>query len=277
MVTKTALKPWPATLFAAFVLVLVSCAEVPVTGRNQLLLLSESDLNAMSFQGYRKFMATHPLSDDQQAAEMVRRVGRRIADAVERYLAARGKSHILQGYRWEFNLVEGKEMNAWCMPGGKVVVYTGLLPVVKNETGLAVVLGHEIAHAVARHGNERISQELALRLGGAALSTALSGASPVVAGILKQAYGLGADLGVLLPYSRVQETEADRLGLIFMAMAGYDPRAALDFWKRMLAAEKGPRPPELLSTHPSGRKRLENITRFLPEALKYYNGPVKPE
>ncbi len=250
---------------------LVSCAEVPVTGRNQLLLLPESEINAMSFQEYRKFLATHQLSNDRQAVEMVRRVGRRIAGAVERYMAAHGKSDLLEGYRWEFNLVEGKEMNAWCMPGGKVVVYTGLLPVVKNETGLAVVLGHEIAHAVARHGNERISQELALQLGGAALSTALAGSSPVLTRIMQDAYGLGANLGVLLPYSRVQETEADHLGLIFMAMAGYDPRAALGFWKRMMAAEKGPRPPELLSTHPSGRKRLENIIRFLPEALKYYN------
>ncbi len=247
------------------------CAEVPLTGRSQFLLLPDSQINAMSFQEYRKFVAAHELSNDRQAVEMVRRVGWRIAHAVERYLAAKGRSDLTAGYKWEFNLIEGKEKNAWCMPGGKVVVYTGLLPVVRDEAGLAVVMGHEIAHAVARHGNERISQQLALQVGGTALSTAVAGTGTVTSGILRDAYGLGVNLGVLLPYSRIQETEADHLGLIFMAMAGYDPRQAVDFWKRMMNAEKGPAPPELLSTHPSNRTRIESIIRFLPEALRYYN------
>ncbi len=254
----------------AVLMLLSACATVPVTGRSQLLLMPESQLDAMSFQEYRQFLATHPLSHDQRAVDMVRRVGWRIARAVEKYLAAHGQLDLIADYKWEFNLVEGKEVNAWCMPGGKVVVYTGLLPVARNETGLAVVMGHEIAHAVARHANERVSQQLALQLGGSALSTAFGSSGTATNAVFRDLYGLGANLGVLLPYSRLQETEADHLGLIFMAMAGYDPREAIDFWKRMMNYKKGGSPPELLSTHPSDRTRIEQIIKFMPEALKYY-------
>ena len=260
-------------LFSAAALMLIclaGCATVPVTGRSQLILMPESQLDAMSFQEYSQFLSTHRLSSDRRAVAMVQRVGWRIARAVERYLASHGQSDLIADYKWEFNLVEGKEINAWCMPGGKVVVFTGLLPVAKNEAGLAVVMGHEIAHAVARHANERVSHQMALQLGGSAVSTALGGSGTAANAIFRDLYGLGANLGVLLPYSRLQETEADHLGLIFMAMAGYDPTEALRFWERMMHTKKGGAPPELLSTHPSDRTRIEQIRKFLPEALKYY-------
>ncbi len=251
-------------------MLMYGCASVPLTGRSQLMLMPESQLEAMADQEYRQFLAKHPLSHDQKAVEMVRRVGWRIARAVERYLAEHGQSDLVAGYHWEFNLVKGKEVNAWCMPGGKVVVYTGLLPVARDDTGLAVVLGHEIAHAVARHANERMSQQLALQLGGSVVSTALGASSPAANTVFRDLYGLGANLGVLLPYSRMQETEADHLGLIFMAMAGYDPRAAIPFWERMMSHKNGASPPELLSTHPSDQTRIEQIKKFLPEAMRYY-------
>ncbi len=258
-------------IFAMLVLLLNGCATVPVTGRSQLLLMPESELDAMSSKEYSQFLATHRLSHNRREVEMVRRVGWRIAHAVERYLAQHGQSNLIRGYKWEFNLVEGKEINAWCMPGGKVVVYTGLLPIARNDAGLAVVLGHEIAHAIARHANERISQQLALQIGGSALSSALGTSGSATNTVFRDLYGLGANLGVLLPYSRLQETEADHLGLIFMAMAGYDPREAVNFWERMMKTKKaGGAPPELLSTHPSDRARIEQIRKFLPEALRYY-------
>jgi predicted Zn-dependent protease len=190
---------------------------------------------------------------------------------VERYFHEHNLSGRLKGYKWEFNLVEDKEINAWCMPGGKVVVYTGILPVAKDETGLAVVMGHEIAHAVAQHGDERMSQALLAEMGGMALSLALSQNPSQTNDLYLAAYGAGATVGVLLPYSRLQESEADRLGLIFMAMAGYDPRAAVDFWKRMAASKKGGAAPEFLSTHPADSKRINNIEKLIPEAMSYYS------
>ncbi len=253
------------------VLLLAACATVPITGRSQLVLMPESQLEAMAYQEYRQFLSKHRLSSDVRGQEMVKRVGWKIARAVERYLAQRGMSDLIADYHWEFNLVQGKEVNAWCMPGGKVVVYEGLLPVAQDDTGLAVVLGHEIAHAIARHANERMSQQLALQVGGSAISAALGASSPAANMVFRDLYGLGANLGVLLPYSRMQETEADHLGLIFMAMAGYDPRAAIPFWERMMRQKNGASPPELLSTHPSDQTRIQKIREFLPEALKYYH------
>jgi predicted Zn-dependent protease len=175
----------------------------------------------------------------------------------------------IQNYSWEFNLVESDEINAWCMPGGKVVVYTGILPLTRDETGLAVVMGHEIAHAVAKHGAERVSHGLLVEFGGTALSAALSQKPQKTREIWMTAFGVGAQVGVMLPYSRTHETEADRLGLIFMAMAGYDPRTAVDFWTRM-SQSGGGAPPEFLSTHPSDTTRIRNIESFMPEALSYY-------
>jgi predicted Zn-dependent protease len=251
-------------------LALAACSTVPLTGRQQLDLVPSDQIMAMSAQQYDKAMKEHTVIRGTADARMVTRVGRRISGAVERYLASQNQSQLLQGYNWEFNLIEDKSENAWAMPGGKVAVHTGILPVTKDENGLATVMGHEVAHAVARHGNERMSQGLLTQLGGAALSVALSQNPSQTNDLFMAAYGLGAQVGVLLPYSRLQESEADRLGLIFMALAGYDPRGALDFWQRMANQSKGGRPPEFLSTHPAHQTRMQRIRQYLPEAMRYY-------
>jgi predicted Zn-dependent protease len=250
-------------------LFIVACSTVPITGRKQLALVPGSQMRSMSFQSYQEFLAEHPLSADAQATAMVRRVGTDIQRAVEAYFTENDMSDRLKGYQWEFNLVEDPQVNAWCMPGGKVVVYTGLLPVTQDDTGLAVVLGHEIAHAVADHGNERMSQQLMTELGGMALSEALKDHPARTKDMLLNAYGTGTQVGVLLPYSRTHELEADRLGLLFMAMAGYNPEKALDFWQRMAAQSNG-QSIELLSTHPSNQRRIDQIKKLLPEVMPYY-------
>jgi predicted Zn-dependent protease len=178
----------------------------------------------------------------------------------------------IKNYKWEFNLIESEEVNAWCMPGGKVVFYTGILPVTQTEAGIAVVMGHEIAHAVAEHGNERMSQSLIAELGGIALSEAVKNEPAQTQQLWFAAYGLGATVGVLLPFSRTQESESDRLGLIFMAMAGYNPQEAVNFWKRMAAQKGGNAPPEFLSTHPADETRIKDLQNEIPEAMKYYKG-----
>jgi len=253
-------------------LLFVACETVPVTGRQQLHLVPTEEINAESAKEYHAFLRKHRVSNNQEETQMVRRVGTDIEHAVERYLSLAHQSSRLSGYRWEFNLFQSKQVNAWCMPGGKVGVYTGIMPIAKDDAGLAVVMGHEIAHAVANHGDERISQELLAQLGGTALSEALGGTSEATQQIVMQAYGVGAEVGALLPYSRLQETEADHMGLIFMALAGYNPNRALEFWHDMERANKGPQPPEILSTHPVDSERIKNIRNFLPEAMKYYTG-----
>jgi predicted Zn-dependent protease len=256
-------------------LVLVAaCAEVPITGRSQFILVSSQEMHQMSFQAYKDFLGKHKLSNNADQVAMTRRVGTRIQKAVEECFAQQGKADQLAGYEWEFNLIESDEVNAWCMPGGKVVVYTGILPLCKGEPGLAVVMGHEIAHAVARHGNERMSQQMVAQTGLSVLEDALAQQPQQTRELFLGALGLGANLGVFLPYSRLHENEADRLGLIFMAMAGYDPRQAVGFWQRMAALKNGEAPPEFLSTHPSDQTRITNIQRLVQqEALAYY----KPE
>jgi predicted Zn-dependent protease len=203
---------------------------------------------------------------------MVKQVGFNIQKAVERFMAQQNLSSRLNGYTWEFNLVQDKHKNAWCMPGGKVVFYTGILPVTQTEAGIAVVMGHEIAHAVAEHGNERMSQSLIAELGGVALSEAVKSEPAQTQQLWMAAYGLGATVGVLLPFSRTQESESDRLGLIFMAMAGYNPQEAVNFWKRMAAQKGGNAPPEFLSTHPADNTRIKDLQNEIPEAMKYYKG-----
>jgi predicted Zn-dependent protease len=260
-------------LFALIILVALSiyyCSTVPITGRSQLNLISSNEMNTMALQQYDDFIKQNKLSTNQQEIAMVKRVGANIQKAVEKYFADHNLSSQLDGYKWEFNLVESPEVNAWCMPGGKVVVYTGILPITKDETGLAVVLGHEIAHAVAQHGNERMSQQMLQQLGGVALSVALKNEPETTKSIFGAAYGVGTEVGIMLPFSRTHESEADHLGLIFMAMAGYNPNYAVDFWTRM-AAQGGSKPPEFLSTHPSDETRIADIKKELPEALKYYN------
>jgi len=251
-------------------LIVYHCSTVPITGRSQLSLISASEINALSFQQYDEFLKHNKLSTDAEKTNMVKRIGLNIKSAVETYFAQNNLSKELQGYAWEFNLVESPEVNAWCMPGGKVVVYTGILPVTQNETGLAVVMGHEIAHAIAQHGAERMSQGLLQQLGGVALSVALKDEPETTQNLFMTAYGLGSTIGVVLPYSRTHESEADRLGLIFMAMAGYDPNAAVDFWTRMSQSKEGASPPEFLSTHPSDKTRIADLKKHMPEALQYY-------
>jgi len=251
-------------------LTMYCCSTVPITGRSQLSLISASEINALSFQQYDEFLKQNKLSTDAEKTNMVKRIGLNIKSAVETYFAQHNLSKELQGYAWEFNLVESPEVNAWCMPGGKVVVYTGILPVTQNETGLAVVMGHEIAHAIAQHGGERMSQGLLQQLGGVALSVALQNEPETTQNLFMTAYGLGSTIGVILPYSRTHESEADRLGLIFMAMAGYDPNAAVDFWTRMSQSKGSASPPEFLSTHPSDKTRIADLKKHMPEALKYY-------
>lgn len=250
--------------------VLASCTTVPVTGRRQLNMVSDPTILSMSLQQYNDFLKTHKLSTDAVETENVRQVGRRIQKGVEKYFADNGMINELDGYKWEFNLVEGQEVNAFCMPGGKVVVYTGLLPIAGNDNGLAVVMGHEIAHAVAKHGNERMSQALAMQMGGVALGVAMSNESGQSRQLWMMVYGMGASVGYMLPFSRLHEKEADHLGLIFMALAGYDPHGAIDFWQRMAGKQGATKPPEFLSTHPSDQTRIEAIRDFIPEAMTYY-------
>ena len=258
------------TIFIVLSFFLMSCSTVPITGRSQLNLIPDATMNSMSFQQYGEFLKSNKISTDKKQTQMVKRVGGNIQKAVERFFAEKGMSSELAGYGWEFNLVESSEVNAWCMPGGKVVVYTGMLPIAGDETGLAVVMGHEIAHAVAEHGSERMSQGLIAQMGGMALSTALAEQPAQTQQLWMTAFGVGAQYGVLLPYGRTQESEADRLGLIFMAMAGYDPNQAVGFWQRMAQEKGGKAPPEFLSTHPSDETRIRKIRETIPEAMTYY-------
>jgi len=249
---------------------MLSCSSVPITGRKQLNLIPSSSMLSMSFQQYDEFLKTHKLSNNQEQTQMVKRVGARLQKAVEQYFAGKNMAYKLNGYDWQFNLVESEDVNAWCMPGGKVVIYTGMLPITKDESGLAVVMGHEIAHAVAEHGNERMSQGLFAQFGSIALSTVLSEQPAATQELWMTVFGLGAQFGVILPYSRLHENEADHMGLIFMAMAGYDPNTALGFWERMSRQKEGQAPPEFMSTHPSDRTRIKNIQALIPEAMRYY-------
>lgn len=251
------------------------CAQVPITGRRSLHLVPESELLTLSLQQYNDVLQKSKLSTDNQKVAMVRRVGNRVAKAAESFLAESGHQDLTKNFQWQFNLIEDDETaNAWVMPGGKAAVYTGILPFTQDETGLAVVLGHEVGHALANHGNERMSQELLANMGGMALSVALSSQPQMTQELAMAAFGAGASIGVLLPYSRLQESEADHIGLILMARAGYDPREALPFWQRMNASP-GSRPPELLSTHPAPETRIANIQALIPEAMAYYRPSTK--
>ncbi|MCL6524644.1 MAG: M48 family metallopeptidase [Thermoflavifilum sp.] len=248
-----------------------SCSQVPITGRTQLHLVPESSLDQMALTEYRSFLSQNkvvPASSPQ--AEMVQRVGERLAKAITLYLTQHGYGDRVANYHWEFHLVDNKEANAWCMPGGKVVVYTGILPYTRDENGLAVVMGHEIAHAIAQHGAERMSEQLLQQAGGQALAIFMQEKPQATRDAFLQAYDIGTTVGAVLPHSRKQESEADHLGLIFMALAGYDPHAALDFWQRMSQAGTA-QIPTFLSDHPSDAQRIANIKKWIPEAMKYYH------
>lgn len=257
-------------LVAITALFMQSCGSVPLTGRRQLQLVSDEQVIALSLQQYQDFMRTAPIEKGTKNANMVNRVGTRVAQAVETFLKNNGYESELQKYAWEFNLVKDKQVNAFAMPGGKIVIYTGLLPVTQTEEALAVVIGHEIAHVVAKHSVERMSQQVAAQYGGA-IAGGLLGSS--IGGQLGQAvFGLGAQVGVMLPYARKQEYEADELGLAFMALGGYDPRTAVPFWTRMAQGSEGGRVPEFLSTHPTDQKRIANLENIMPRVLPYYQG-----
>lgn len=252
-------------------LVTLYCSSVPLTGRKQLVLIPESQMTATAAQQYGEFMKDHRVIREEDQARMVASVGAALKKALSDYYIKNNLSDPTGGYTWEFNVVESAEVNAWAMPGGKVVMYTGILPLCKTEAGIAVVMGHEIAHVAARHGNERLSQALLVQMGGVALSAALKSKPEQTQKLWLAAFGMGAQVGMLLPYSRLHEKEADRLGMILMAMAGYDPNTAVDFWQRMSEMNKAARPPEFLSTHPSDATRIKLLKEQLPEALSYYN------
>ncbi len=247
----------------------LSCSTVPITGRKQFSILPSSAMLSMSLQQYDEFLKTNKISSNQEQTQMVKKVGKKIQMAVEQYFTDNNMSHELKDYKWEFNLVESEEKNAWAMPGGKVVVYEGILPVTKDEAGLAVVMGHEIAHAIAKHGNERMSQGLIAQMGGMALSKALEEKPGKTRHLWMTVFGVGAQYGVMLPFSRLQESEADHLGLVFMAIAGYDPNEAVEVWKRMAQMKEGQKPPEFLSTHPSDETRIRKIKETIPKAKQY--------
>lgn len=251
--------------------IMAACTKNAITGRNQLALLSETELQSMATQEYRQFLSQNRVvsSTNNKDAEMVRRVGQRLTSAITTYYTQKGLAGELEGFNWEYNLVDDKAVNAWCMPGGKIVVYTGLLPVTQNEAALAVVIGHEITHAIAKHGNERMSQAMVAQGVGVAGGILTQG-NERVNSIFNSVYGPGATIGVLLPNSRKQELEADRFGLIFTAMAGYNPQEAIPLWERMESMSNSQKPPEFLSTHPSEQNRIEQLRKFMPEALKYY-------
>lgn len=250
--------------------VVISCKTVPVTGRKQLNLVPDAMIKALALTEYDsvvKHSAT--LSQRDERAVMVTTVGMKIQHAVEMYMHQNSIDKDLKNFAWEFNTIDETTVNAWCMPGGKVVVYTGLLPVTQNETALAIVMGHEIAHAIARHGNERMSQGLLINLGGLVLEEALKSKKSQTQALFLGLYMAGTNLALALPNSRMQESEADKLGLIFAAMAGYDPGEAIPFWQRMATIDKN-KVPEFLSTHPSDETRIKKLSALLPEIKSRY-------
>ncbi len=259
-------------ILATATVMLSSCHKNAVTGRRGINLLPESTVQAMALNQYASFLATNPTQKGTKDEQMVKRVGQRISRAVTSYFNGRGQSEIVKGYKWEFNLVNENSVNAWCMPGGKVVFYTGILPITQNENGVAVVMGHEIAHAIARHGNERMSQGMVAQGLNVAGQVALS-KNPQAVNIFNQAFGIGGQMG-LLAFSRKHESEADNMGLRFMALAGYNPKEAVAFWTRMKQVG-GQKPNEFFSTHPDDDRRIADIKKLLPTAMKYYR-PAPP-
>jgi metalloendopeptidase OMA1, mitochondrial len=240
-------------------MLVAACASAPYTGRRQLLFGSEGSETRMGLQAFDQIKRQYKLSREPDANALVAKVGRRVADAAQR-----------PDYHWEFLVFEGKEANAFCLPGGKVGIFTGVLKYTRDEAGMATVISHEVAHALARHAGERLSQSMLAKAGGLGLGVALGGVGGAAGTAIMQGYSLGTQLGILLPYSRTQESEADRVGLILMAKAGYDPAQALEFWQRMVTKDKGAKLPEFMSTHPNDASRLKELQEFLPEARKYY-------
>lgn len=259
------------TIIAAVLAMIISgCSSVPVTGRKQILLVSDKEVLSSSLTQYNEYIKTAKKSASAKKTQMVTRVGKKIAAATEEYLRTNGLASEISNFKWEFNLVNDQQVNAFCMPGGKIVVYEGLMNIVSSDDELAVVIGHEVAHAVAKHSNERMSQQIMAQYGAQILSSAVSEKSQMVQTIAGSIYGLGAQYGVMLPFSRKHESEADYMGIIFMSMAGYNPDVAVNFWKKMSATSNS-NVPEFMSTHPSDAKRIDDLNKAIPEIkAKYY-------
>lgn len=251
--------------------ILYSCAKVPLTGRSQLSLVSSEEIQPLVDEQYNEVLKEDKVVTDTPEGQKVLKVGKRMAEAVESYLASQGYQELANSFDWEFNLIESEQVNAWCMPGGKVAFYTGIMPITQTETGIAVVMGHEIAHAVASHSAERMSNGMVANLGVGVVSAAIGKNPTMTQQLLLQSVGISSELG-MLSFSRKHELEADELGLTFMAIAGYDPREAPVFWQRMLERENGAAPPEFLSTHPASQTRIDRLNKHMPEALTYYKG-----
>ncbi len=256
-------------LLIACILFLAECATVPVTGRRQLNLVSNEEIIPLAESQYQEVLSTGPLSKNTVQTALVRKVGLRIKDAVEEYMEQNNISDQLVGFNWEFNLIDQEVVNAWCMPGGKVAFYTGIMPICQDEQGIAVVMGHEVAHAIANHGRERMSQALVAEMGLSTIGAAMGENPTLTRQIFMRSIGIGTQVG-MLKFSRQHESEADKIGLIFMAMAGYDPSEAPKFWERMKSLSGGEQPPEWLSTHPSHETRISDLEKAIPEAMKYY-------
>lgn len=246
------------------ILLFLSCATNPFTGKKTIALVPNSQLFPTAFQQYDQFLDEHNVVKGTSDAEMITRVGQRIAVAAERWLDANGHQGYLKDYKWEYNLVNDKTVNAWCMPGGKIVFYTGILPIADGETGVAAIMGHEVAHALANHGQQRMSAGLIQQ--GLAVAGNVAIKDEKSRNSFNQYYGIGTTVGVMLPFSRSHENEADKIGLTLMAIAGYNPDEAAELWKRMKANSGGKAPPEFLSTHPSNDKRIANLTKLAPGA-----------
>lgn len=251
-------------LTASIFLVVVACKTNPFTGKSTLNFYPNSQIFPMAFAQYNQFLGENKVVTGTSDAQMITRVGQRIASAAERWLDANGHPGYLKDYKWEYNLVQDETVNAWCMPGGKIVFYTGILPIAQGETGVAVVMGHEVAHALADHGAQRMSAGMLQQIGAVAGNVAIQ--DPEKRNMFNQAYGLGSTLGVMLPFSRGHETEADRIGLQIMAIAGYNPDEAANLWRRMKEKSGGQAPPEFMSTHPSNDTRIQNLTAWAPAA-----------
>ena len=258
------------TFYVIFLLVFVACSTVPITGRKQLKLIPNGQLLPMSFEQYTQVLSESKLSTDEEKVAMIKRVGQKIQTAAEDYYKENYLENDLVGYDWEYNLIVSDQVNAWCMPGGKVAFYTGILPICEDETGIAVVMGHEVAHALANHGGERMSQGMITQMGMGTLGAAMGENPTLTKQLLLQSIGMGTQLGVL-KFSRSNESEADHIGLILMAKAGYNPEAATSFWERMAALSGGQDPPEFLSTHPASETRVKDLEALMPKALEYYN------
>lgn len=254
-------------LFFGLLLVLViSCAKNPFTGKSTMALVPNSQIFPMAFQQYDQFLSENKVVTGTAEAKKIETIGMKIKTAAERYLTANGHADYLKGYEWEYHLVESKELNAWCMPGGKIVFYTGILPVCKDDAGIAAVMGHEVAHALANHGQQRMSAGLLQQVGAVGAQVAVGNKDPQTQALVMQAYGVGTTVGGMLPFSRSHESEADMIGLTLMAIAGYNPENAVALWERMSAQSNGQAPPEFLSTHPSNQTRIAELTKLVPQA-----------